>query len=79
MRLSWRVATYNDLTPSAALSGCLEPSRCLGVLDASEGLNVWIVDSRKLILGFDGNSNCCDVYGTYVPKTLLMIVAIVGG
>ena len=35
MRLSWRVATYEDLTPSAASSGFLGPTRCLGVLDAS--------------------------------------------
>ena len=63
MRLSWRVATYVDLTPSAALSGCLEPTCCLGVLDASEGLNVWIkVESRKLILEFDGDSNCFFVW-----------------
>ena len=63
MRLSWSVATYDDLTPSAALSGCLEPSRCLGVLDASEGLKTWIeLESRKLVLEFDCNSNRFDVW-----------------
>ena len=80
MRLLWSVATYDDLTLSVALSGNLEPSCCLGVLDASEGLKVWIkLESRKLILWFDGNSNIILMYGISVPKTILMIVAIVGG
>ena len=34
-RLSWRVATYEDLTPSAASSRSFGPSCCLGVLDVS--------------------------------------------
>jgi hypothetical protein len=47
IRLSWRVATYKDLTPSAALSGSLGPSCCLGVLDVSV---------------FDDESNLVDVW-----------------
>ena len=63
MRLSWSVGTYDDLTPSAALSGGLEPSCCTGVLDASEGLKTWIkLESRKLVFEFDCDSNCVDVW-----------------
>ena len=63
MRLSWSIATYDDLTPSAASSGCVGPVRCLGVPDALEGLNTWIgLESVELILTFDCDSNRFDVW-----------------
>ena len=79
MRLSWSVATYNDLTPSAASSGCLEPSCYLGVLDASEGLKTWIeLESRKLVLEFGCDSNRFDVW-VISSEDIMMIIAVVGG
>ncbi len=65
MRFSWSIATYNNLTPSAASSGCLGPPCCLGVPDALEGLNTWIgLESVELILTltFDCDSNRFDVW-----------------
>ncbi len=63
MRLSWSIVTYDDLTPSAALSGCLGPACCLFVPDALEGLTTWIgLESVELVLTFDCHSNCFDVW-----------------
>ena len=63
IRLLWSVATYDDLTPSGASSGCLGPSCCLGVPDALEGVNTWIeLESVKLVLAFDCNSSRFDVW-----------------
>ena len=76
MRLSWSVATYSDLTPSAASSGCLDPFFWLGVPDASEGLKTWTVfKSRKLALEVC-DSNRFDVWDIGSEDILLMIIAV---
>ena len=74
MRLSWSVATYDDLTPSAASSGCLGPVFWLGVTDAFKGLKTWTVfESRKLVLEVC-DSNRFDVWDISSEDIFLMTV-----